>query len=90
MAEQIRLGAGADVRLRFRRQLAIHSGIQLQLKGAQTEAARALQSFQIRVDGELDATRFGEEATRLLAESGAAGATDALASALLKSATHAF
>ena len=84
MAEQIRLGAGADVRLRFRRQLAIHSGIQLQLKGAQTEAARALQSFQIRVDGELDATRFGEEAQRLLSESGAEGVTDALASALLR------
>ncbi len=87
LATRIKTGQGTDAdRLRFRRQLAIHSGIQLQLKGAQTEAARALQSFQIRVDGELDATRFGEEATRLLAESGAAGATDALASALLKSA----
>jgi hypothetical protein len=87
LAKRIKTGQGTDAdRLRFRRQLAIHSGIQLQLKGAQTEAARALQSFQIRVDGELDATRFGEEATRLLAESGAAGATDALASALLKSA----
>ena len=87
LATLIKTGQGTDAdRLRFRRQLAIHSGIQLQLKGAQTEAARALQSFQIRVDGELDATRFGEEATRLLSESGAAGATDALASALLRSA----
>jgi hypothetical protein len=87
LATLIKTGQGTDAdRLRFRRQLAIHSGIQLQLKGAQTEAARALQSFQIRVDGELDATRFAEEATRLLSESGAAGATDALASALLKSA----
>jgi hypothetical protein len=87
LAKLIKSGQGTDAdRLRFRRQLSIHSGIQLQLKGAQTEAARALQSFQIRVDGELDATRFGEEATRLLAESGAAGATDALASALLKAA----
>tara|TARA_R110001599_G_scaffold307687_1_gene514439 strand:- start:860 stop:4144 length:3285 start_codon:yes stop_codon:yes gene_type:complete len=87
LATLIKTGQGTDAdRLRFRRQLAIHSGIQLQLKGAQTEAARALQSFQIRVDGELDATRFGEEATRLLAESGADGATDALASALLRSA----
>jgi hypothetical protein len=87
LATLIKTGQGTDAdRLRFRRQLAIHSGIQLQLKGAQTEAARALQSFQIRVDGELDATRFGEEATRLLAESGADGATDALAFALLKSA----
>jgi hypothetical protein len=87
LATLIKTGQGTDAdRLRFRRQLSIHSGIQLQLKGAQTEAARALQSFQIRVDGELDATRFGEEAARLLSESGAAGATDALASALLRSA----
>lgn len=84
LAKQIKAGAGADVQLKFRRQLAIHSGIQLQLKGAQTEAARALQSFQIRVDGEMDATRFGEEAQRLLSESGAEKSTRALASSLLK------
>jgi hypothetical protein len=84
LAKQIKTGAGADVQLKFRRQLAIHSGIQLQLKGAQTEAARALQSFQIRVDGEMDATRFGEEAQRLLSESGAEKSTAALASSLLK------
>tara|TARA_R110002167_G_scaffold337247_1_gene544713 strand:+ start:7182 stop:10490 length:3309 start_codon:yes stop_codon:yes gene_type:complete len=89
LAEQIKSGtAGADVKLRFRRQLSIHSGIQLQLKGAQTEAARALQSFQIRVDGELDAARFGEEAQRLLSETGADQSTDALASALLKTANE--
>ena len=35
--------------LQFRRQLAIHNGIQLQIKGAQTEAARILQSFNIPV-----------------------------------------
>ena len=87
LAEQIKSGtAGADARLRFRRQLSIHSGIQLQLKGAQTEAARALQSFQIRVDGELDAKAFGEEAQRLLSETGANQSTDALAAALLSSA----
>ena len=34
LAKQIKTGAGADVQLKFRRQLAIHSGIQLQLKGA--------------------------------------------------------
>ena len=84
LAKQIKAGAGADVQLKFRRQLAIHSGIQLQLKGAQTEAARALQSFQIRVDGEMDATRFGEEAQRLLSESGAEQSTRALASSLLR------
>ena len=88
LAEQIRTQQGNGesldaIRLKFRRQLAIHSGIQLQLKGAQTEAARALQSFQIPVTGELDATRYAEEATRLLSESGAADTTDALAKRLL-------
>ena len=78
--------ATAADRLKFRRQLSIHSGIQLQLKGAQTEAARALQSFQIPVSGEMTAARFDDEALRLLSESGADGVTDQLAFALLKSA----
>lgn len=85
LARRIKSGQADDGdRLKFRRQLAIHSGIQLQLKGAQTEAARALQSFQIQVSGELDATRFTEEAKRLLNESGSEGVTDALADRLLK------
>ena len=85
LARLIKSGQGtAADRLKFRRQLAIHSGIQLQLKGAQTEAARALQSFQIQVSGELDATRYAEEAKRLLEESGSDDVTDALADRLLK------
>ncbi len=87
LALKIKSGQGtAQDRLKFRRQLAIHSGIQLQLKGAQTEAARALQSFQIPVTGELDATRFSEEAQRILNESGGAEVTDVMADRLLKSA----
>lgn len=86
LAKLIKSGqADAATRLQFRRQLAIHSGIQLQLKGAQTEAARALQSFQIPVTGEMDAARFSEEAQRLLNESGAGDVTEALADRLLKS-----
>jgi len=84
LAKQIKNGAGADVRLKFRRQLAIHSGIQLQLKGAQTEAARALQSFKIEVSGELNAQQFGAEAKRLLADSGQDDVTDQLADRLLR------
>ena len=85
LARLIKTGQGtAADRLKFRRQMAIHSGIQLQLKGAQTEAARALQSFQIQVSGELDATRYAEEAQRLLAESGSDNVTDAMADRLLK------
>ena len=50
LAEQVKLRQGGDaVILQFRRQLAVHNGIQLQIKGAQTEAARLLQSFNIPV-----------------------------------------
>ena len=84
LAKQIKNGAGADVRLKFRRQLAIHSGIQMQLKGAQTEAARALQSFQITVSGELDAQQFSAAAQRMLQGSGQDGVTEKLATNLLK------
>ena len=84
LAAKIKGGtADAGDRLRFRRQLAIHSGIQLQLKGAQTEAARAMQSFQIKIDGELDLARFNEEAATMLANDGDAGITDELAKKLL-------
>jgi len=49
LAKQVKQGGGDAVMLQFRRQLAIHNGIQLQIKGAQTEAARLLQSFNIPV-----------------------------------------
>ena len=49
LAKQVKEGGGDAVMLQFRRQLAIHNGIQLQIKGAQTEAARLLQSFNIPV-----------------------------------------
>lgn len=85
LAEAIRSGqATAADRLAFRRQLAIHAGIQLQVKGAQTEAARALQSFQIPVSGELDAARLNQEALRALQDSGASESTDALAQRILQ------
>lgn len=88
LAEKIRTGQATQTdRLAFRRQLAVHAGIQLQLKGAQTEAARALQSFQIPVAGELSAQRVTEEAMRALQDSGADDATDALAQRILQTAT---
>jgi len=84
LAAAINMGkADAGDRLRFRRQLAIHQGIQLQVKGFKTEAARALQSFQIRVDGELDLDRFNKEAATMLANDGDVGVTDELAKKLL-------
>ena len=85
MAVKIESGqANALDRLRFRRQLAIHAGIQLQIKGAQTEAARALQSFRIDVGGEMDGIRAGQEAMRMLNETGANVTTETLAKHLLK------
>ena len=70
-------------RLAFRRQMAIHAGIQLQLKGAQTEAARALQSFQIKIGGEESAVRSSQEARRMLQESGGIELVDAMAKRFL-------
>jgi hypothetical protein len=84
LAELVKGGqATAADRLAFRRQLAIHSGIQLQLKGAQTEAARALQSFRIPVSGELDAAGLNAEAQRLIQEGNLDESTNALAERLL-------
>ena len=71
-------------RLAFRRQMAIHGGIQLQLKGAQTEAARALQSLQIKVGGEEGAVRQAQEARRMLQESGGIELVDSMAKRFLK------
>jgi hypothetical protein len=85
LATKIKEGtATATDRLAFRRQMAIHAGIQLQVKGAQTEAARTLQSFQIKVGGELSAVEQAREAQRLLQETGGADLVDAMADNLLK------
>jgi len=85
LASKIQNGQGTDLdRLAFRRQMAIHAGIQLQLKGAQTEAARALQSFQIRIGGEDSAVRQAQEARRMLQESGGVELVDVMAKRFLK------
>lgn len=55
--------------LEFRNQLATHAAIQMKVKAAQTEIARALRSFRLPVDG---TTGLGDPAaiTTLLNESG--------------------
>ncbi len=84
LATKINTGQASDLdRLAFRRQMSIHAGIQLQLKGAQTEAARALQSFQIRVGGEESAIRKSQEALRMLNEAGGIEVTDTMAAQFL-------
>ncbi len=84
-AELIKKGEGTEaLRLKFRRQLAIHAGIQLQLKGAQTEVARALQSFKITVTGEETAKAADLAVQRLLQQGGGNEVTDELASSFLE------
>ena len=79
------VGATQTDRLALRRQMAIHAGIQLQIKGAQTEAARALQSFNINVGGgKIDPRRLEEEAARIVNDNGANVTTDALAEGILQ------
>lgn len=68
--------------LSFRRQMAIHSGVLAQLKGAQTETARALNSFKIMASGNIeDAQRIADE---ILTENGGEKETLRLADAYLK------
>ena len=58
MAKEIELGNATDMdKLNFRRQMAIHAAIQMQVKGAQTEIARALNSFNIDVGPGIDPER---------------------------------
>ncbi len=84
LAEKIMNGqATATDKLTFRRQLAIHSGIQMQLKGAQTELARALQSFRIPVSGEMDATSMSAAAQKMLQDGNLEESTASLAKKLL-------
>jgi hypothetical protein len=84
MAKLIDSGKANDIdKLNFRRQLAIHSALQAQLKGAQTEVARALQSFNIKVGGEFDAYAAGEASKAVLAEDLRSGVSEELASKLL-------
>jgi len=84
LAEKIMGGqATANDKLTFRRQLAIHSGIQMQLKGAQTELARALQSFRIPVSGEMDAKSMSAAAQKMLTDGNLEESTTALANKLL-------
>jgi len=84
IATKIQSGGGSDLdRLAFRRQMSIHAAIQMQLKGAQTEAGRALQSFKIAVGGEDSAVRQAQEARRLLSESGGVELVDDMAEKFL-------
>ena len=58
LAKKIDAGDGSPNDLvKFRRQMSIHAGIQMKAKGAQTEIARALQSFNIPTGTDIPAVQ---------------------------------
>jgi hypothetical protein len=69
--------------VKFRRQMAIHAGIQMQVKGAQTEIARSLQAMRIPAAARTleDVAKFQEI---ILQESGGRKAAAKMAQAVLK------
>ena len=84
MAEKIRLGQATDIdKIAFRRQLSVHAAIQAQVKGAQAEIARALQSFNIKIGGDLDPEQASQMAQMALAND--QGTTEMLADAVILS-----
>jgi hypothetical protein len=83
MARQIRDGNDSPQDLvRFRRQMAIHAGIQTQTKSAQTEIARALQAFNIPASARTPELQ-ADAALELLRATGGPGEARKLAKGLL-------
>lgn len=68
LAKKVEGGEPEDA-LRFRRHLAIHAGIQMKAKAAQTEIARALQAFNIPVGMRTDVLQ-DEAVSKVLHEAG--------------------
>ena len=70
LGDEILAGADSnDNLLKYRRLVAIHSGLQMRAKGAQTEIARALQAFTVPV-GARNPINIGDIKNELLDESG--------------------
>lgn len=74
--------------LAFRRQLAVHNGILLQVKGAQAESARLLQSFNIPVTGGMTPAEAAVLNTQTIDASGGADALKAAARGLVVAAEN--
>jgi len=84
-AEVLVRGEGDNnLRLRFRRQMAIHAGIQLQVKGSITELGRAMQSMKITVTGDESVAATSNAVNKLLAETGGPEVADELARKILE------
>jgi len=80
MAVQIQSGlASPKAMIDFRRQMALHAGIQMKAKGAQTEIARAMQAFNIPVGTQVPA----EVMSAMLTEAGGSSLTTKMAKGYL-------
>ncbi len=89
MATEIRRGnRDPEFLVAFRRQMALHAGIQQQAKAAQTEIARSLNAFNIPVSARTPELRT-EFADTLLGESGSAAGAVKLADGLLNARAQA-
>ena len=83
LARRIRDGEdNAQMLLQFRRQMSIHAGIQMQVKGMQTEIARALGAFNIPVSAR-SAEAAAIAADEILRQSGGRMEAKKLAKGLL-------
>lgn len=82
LAQRVRGAEANDIDMvNFRKQMAIHSAIQMEVKGAQSEIARALASFRIPVDAEGEA--ISGKVDELLKQFGGRANTKQLADAYL-------
>lgn len=86
LARTIRDGADDSATLlNFRKQMSIHAGIQMQVKGMQTEIARALSAFNIPASART-AEAQAQAAAEILRSTGGAGEAKRLAAGLLRAA----
>lgn len=84
LARAIRDGADDSATLlKFRKQMAIHAGIQMQVKGMQTEIARALSAFNIPASART-AEAQAQAAAEMLRQTGGAKEAKRLAEGLLR------
>ena len=87
LGKEIQAGADSnDNLLRFRRLMAIHSGLQMRAKGAQVEIARAMQAFSMPI-GVRDPINIGNVKQELLDEGGGAKLARKLVDAVMLAET---
>tara|TARA_R100000234_G_scaffold120096_1_gene105377 strand:+ start:2944 stop:6090 length:3147 start_codon:yes stop_codon:yes gene_type:complete len=84
VAKEIEAGDDSSITLlKFRKLMSVHAGLQMKAKGAQTEIARALQSFQIPVGARTNVDA-AEAVTQMLQDGGGVNHTKGLVKGYLK------